>query len=93
MVVFFIFLVANIGGALTPLGDPPLFVGFLHGVDFFWTRAASVARRPRSSPACVLAIFVVIDIWFYRKDRMVTTVGEADAADQARRARRHQSRC
>ena len=37
VVVFFIFLVANIGGALTPLGDPPLFVGFLKGVDFFWT--------------------------------------------------------
>ena len=37
MVVFFIFLVANIGGALTPLGDPPLFLGFLHGVTFFWT--------------------------------------------------------
>ena len=37
VVVFFIILVANIGGALTPLGDPPLFVGFLRGVDFFWT--------------------------------------------------------
>lgn len=37
MVVFFIFLVANIGGSLTPLGDPPLFLGFLQGVDFFWT--------------------------------------------------------
>ncbi len=37
MVAFFIFLVANIGGALTPLGDPPLFLGFLHGVPFFWT--------------------------------------------------------
>jgi len=36
-VVFFIFLVANIGGSLTPLGDPPLFLGFLAGVDFFWT--------------------------------------------------------
>ena len=36
VVVFFIILVANIGGALTPLGDPPLFVGFLRGVDFFW---------------------------------------------------------
>src|SRR6185503_17189916 len=35
--VFFIFLVANIGGSLSPLGDPPLFVGFLRGVDFFWT--------------------------------------------------------
>ena len=37
IVVFFIFLVANAGGALTPLGDPPLFLGFLKGVDFFWT--------------------------------------------------------
>src|SRR6185295_15612002 len=36
-VVFFIFLAANIGGALTPLGDPPLFLGFLHGVPFTWT--------------------------------------------------------
>ena len=35
--IFFIFLVSNIGGALTPLGDPPLFLGFLQGVDFFWT--------------------------------------------------------
>jgi Na+/H+ antiporter NhaD/arsenite permease-like protein len=37
LIVFFIFLVANIGGSLTPLGDPPLFLGFLHGVNFFWT--------------------------------------------------------
>ena len=37
VVIFFIFLVANVGGALTPLGDPPLFLGFLKGVDFFWT--------------------------------------------------------
>ena len=36
VIVFFIFLVANAGGALTPLGDPPLFLGFLKGVDFFW---------------------------------------------------------
>ena len=36
VIVFFIILVANVGGALTPLGDPPLFVGFLRGVDFFW---------------------------------------------------------
>ena len=40
LVVFFIFLVSNIGGSLTPLGDPPLFLGFLHGVPFFWTTTA-----------------------------------------------------
>ena len=40
IVIFFIFLVANIGGSLTPLGDPPLFLGFLKGIDFFWTTKA-----------------------------------------------------
>ncbi len=39
LIIFFIFLVSNIGGSLTPLGDPPLFLGFLHGVPFFWTFA------------------------------------------------------
>ena len=37
VLVFFIFIVSNAGGSLTPLGDPPLFLGFLKGVDFFWT--------------------------------------------------------
>jgi Na+/H+ antiporter NhaD/arsenite permease-like protein len=37
IVVFFIFIVSNCGGLLTPLGDPPLFLGFMKGVDFFWT--------------------------------------------------------
>lgn len=37
LVIFFIFIVSNIGGLLTPLGDPPLFLGFLRGVPFFWT--------------------------------------------------------
>ena len=45
IVVFFIFLVANIGGSLTPLGDPPLFLGFLRGVDFFWTTSICFPRR------------------------------------------------
>jgi len=36
-VVFFIFLVSNVGGALTPIGDPPLFLGFLKGIPFWWT--------------------------------------------------------
>ena len=76
VVVFFIILVANVGGALTPLGDPPLFVGFLRGVDFFWTDAAPVAadRDPRR-PSCWRCSSSV-DVWFYRKDRLVTTVGE-----------------
>ena len=45
VVVFFIFIVSNAGGSLTPLGDPPLFLGFLKGVDFFWTVQPHLARR------------------------------------------------
>jgi Na+/H+ antiporter NhaD/arsenite permease-like protein len=78
VVVFFIFLVANIGGALSPLGDPPLFVGFLHGVEFFWT--TQHLWRPTALVAgLVLLIFIVLDVWYYRKDLLVTTVGEARA--------------
>ncbi|MEB2783108.1 sodium:proton antiporter [Algoriphagus persicinus] len=36
-IIFFIFMVSNIGGSLTPIGDPPLFLGFLKGIPFFWT--------------------------------------------------------
>jgi Na+/H+ antiporter NhaD/arsenite permease-like protein len=75
VVVFFIFLVANIGGALSPLGDPPLFVGFLHGVDFFWT-TRNLWRETALAAGLVLVVFIALDLWHYRKDRLVTTVGE-----------------
>jgi len=66
VVVFFIFLVANIGGALTPLGDPPLFLGFLKGVDFFWTTRAMLAPTLVTC-ALLLAVFFCLDTWFYRR--------------------------
>jgi Na+/H+ antiporter NhaD/arsenite permease-like protein len=67
VVVFFIILVANIGGALTPLGDPPLFIGFLHGVDFFWTaRHLWVQTIIVALP--VLAMFLAVDCWLYRRE-------------------------
>jgi len=75
VVVFFIFLVANIGGALSPLGDPPLFVGFLRGVDFFWT-TAHLWRETALTASMVLFVFVVVDVWLYRHDRRVAVVGE-----------------
>jgi len=81
VVVFFIFLVANIGGALTPLGDPPLLVGFLHGVDFFWT-AHNLLAETAMVAGIVLAIFVVLDVWFYRQDRRITVVGEPPAKNK-----------
>ncbi|MGH8713119.1 MAG: sodium:proton antiporter [Casimicrobiaceae bacterium] len=60
VVVFFIFLVANIGGALTPLGDPPLFLGFLKGIDFFWTTRAMLWPTLTAS-AILLALFYCVD--------------------------------
>jgi Na+/H+ antiporter NhaD/arsenite permease-like protein len=75
VVVFFILLVGNIGGALTPVGDPPLLVGFLHGVDFFWS-ARHLWKPTMAVAGVVLATFVLVDLWFYRKDRLVTPVGE-----------------
>jgi Na+/H+ antiporter NhaD/arsenite permease-like protein len=66
MVVFFIFLVANIGGALTPLGDPPLFLGFLHGVSFFWT--IKILPHMVFTIAVVITIYFVTDTYFYKKE-------------------------
>ncbi len=59
-IVFFIFLVANVGGALTPIGDPPLFLGFLRGVPFFWT-FTHVWFIWLPATAMLLFIFYVID--------------------------------
>jgi Na+/H+ antiporter NhaD/arsenite permease-like protein len=65
--VFFIFLVANIGGALSPLGDPPLFVGFLRGVDFFWTTGHLLIETVAVS--CLLLVgFFLLDVWFTRRE-------------------------
>ena len=66
VVIFFIYLVANIGGSLTPIGDPPLFLGFLRGIPFFWTM--------RLFPVMLLNIIVlifalfIIDSHYYKKE-------------------------
>lgn len=66
VLVFFIFLVANAGGALTPLGDPPLFLGFLKGVDFFWTLRHLFAPTALLC-ALLLAGFYLLDSWYQRR--------------------------
>lgn len=65
--VFFIFLVSNIGGALTPLGDPPLFLGFLKGVSFFWPTSHLFTEM---LVCCVvlLGAFYALDSYWYRKE-------------------------
>lgn len=66
MVVFFIFLVANIGGALTPLGDPPLFLGFLHGVSFFWT--IKIMPHMLLTGSILLVAYFCLDTYHYKKE-------------------------
>ena len=68
VVVFFIFLVANIGGALTPLGDPPLFLGFLKGVSFFWPTYHLFAPW-LVVVVIVLAIFFLLDWYLFSLDK------------------------
>lgn len=62
--VFFIFLVANIGGSLTPLGDPPLFLGFLQGVPFFWT-VGHIGPETLVCAVILLGLFYAIDSHYY----------------------------
>lgn len=67
VVVFFIFTVSNAGGSLTPLGDPPLFLGFLKGVDFFWT-VKHIFPETLLLLGVLLALFYAIDSYWYRKE-------------------------
>ncbi len=67
IVVFFIFVVANAGGSLTPLGDPPLFLGFLKGIDFFWT-VKHILPETAFLLGSLLAVFCALDAWYYRRE-------------------------
>ena len=70
VIIFFIFIVSNAGGLLTPLGDPPLFLGFLRGVPFFWT--ASLWKYWLFVNGILLALFYVIDSTIFRKEDLAT---------------------
>ena len=72
VIVFFIFLVANIGGSLTPLGDPPLFLGFLKGVDFFWTTTAML-KPMVFMVICLLILFYVFDKYYFGRELTLET--------------------
>ena len=80
-VVFFIFLVSNIGGSLTPLGDPPLFLGFLHGVPFFWT--LHLLPEMAFASIALLILYFIIDSYYYRKESH-TAVGDESTPEPVR---------
>ncbi|RED50978.1 sodium:proton antiporter [Aestuariispira insulae] len=75
VIVFFIFLVANIGGSLTPLGDPPLFLGFLKGVSFFWPTSHMLAPMALVS-VILLAVFFLLDSYYYKKEGSLPDLNE-----------------
>ncbi|MDO5044175.1 MAG: sodium:proton antiporter, partial [Coriobacteriia bacterium] len=66
-VIFFIFMVANLGGSLTPLGDPPLFLGYLRGVPFFWT-FQNIWHLALFNAVILLLIYFFIDKFFLKKE-------------------------
>ena len=79
-VIFFIFLVSNIGGALTPIGDPPLFLGYLKGVPFFWLLAQpTVLGAWLLCLGVLLTLFFLLDVRHFRRsaDAPVTPTGKA----------------
>jgi Na+/H+ antiporter NhaD/arsenite permease-like protein len=73
--VFFIFLVSNIGGSLTPLGDPPLYLGFLKGVSFFWTTTHMFGEFLVCA-VLLLGIYYVLDSWAWSREKPVMPVIE-----------------
>jgi Na+/H+ antiporter NhaD/arsenite permease-like protein len=75
VIVFFIFVVSNAGGLLTPLGDPPLFLGFLRGVPFLWT--LRLWPQWLFVNGLLLAIFYVLDTTIFRRED-VATPGDLD---------------
>ena len=75
LIVFFIFLVSNIGGSLTPIGDPPLFLGFLRGVPFFWTTTALLPHMLFISVVLLVLFFIFDNFMFKREGGVVPDDG------------------
>ena len=81
-VVFFIFLVSNIGGALTPISGPPLFLGFLKGIPFFWL-IPRVSLIWLITVGLILLVFYLLDVYYFRKEsvRVQKVAAEMDEAE------------
>lgn len=78
LIIFFIFLVSNIGGSLTPIGDPPLFLGFLRGVPFFWTTTALLPHMLFISVVLIILFFIFDTLMFKREGGVVPDDGTSE---------------
>jgi Na+/H+ antiporter NhaD/arsenite permease-like protein len=81
VVVFFIFIVSNIGGSLTPLGDPPLFLGFLQGIAFTWT-LTHLWPETLFLVASLLVIFYLLDSYWYRREGVLPADPTPDGGER-----------
>ncbi len=81
--LFFIFLVSNIGGALTPIGDPPLFLGYLRGVPFWWT-LEHLFTLWVPVVLLLLGAFYVLDQQLYAREASVEVSADQEALDPLR---------
>ena len=79
LVIFFIFLVCNIGGSLTAVGDPPLFLGFLNGIDFFWPMIHLFGPF-LTATIPLLFIFFLLDRHYFKKENI--DFSPSDASDR-----------
>ena len=79
-IVFFIFLVSNVGGALTPIGDPPLYIGYLRGVPFFWILENAILPWTFVT-ALLLGIFYLFDLRSFRKSGRRGQVAEKSSKE------------
>ena len=81
-IVFFIFVVCNIGGALLPISGPPLFLGFLKGIPFFWL-LPRVSQIWLFTVGMVLLVFYLLDVYYFRKEsvKVQKVAAEIDEAE------------
>src|ERR1035438_7632661 len=82
-IVFFIFIVSNVGGCLTPVSDPPLFLGYLKGIPFWWV-AEHCWPMWAAGVGFLLALFYILDAANYRRTRREGRVQSAETHDQWR---------
>ncbi len=82
VVIFFIFLVSNIGGSLLPIGDPPLFLGYLRGVPFLWT--LNLWPQMLLVSASLLVIFFFLDSHYYKMERAEVKAEDAATVEPLR---------
>ena len=83
LAVFFIFIVSNVGGALTPLGDPPLFLGFLRGIPFQWTLTLFPVWA--SAVGGLLVVFNFCDRYMFLRDDLAVHGALAEKVQPRRR--------